>query len=79
MIQLCGSAEKERGTKMIAFDKFIIDDSGPIYAQIVRYVKRGIVAGNIGNGEEMPRETSSFLAFGCESQYDSEGISDPGR
>lgn len=63
MIQLCGSAEKERGTKMIAFDKFIIDDSGPIYAQIVRYVKRGIVAGNIGNGEEMPsrRVLSSLL------------------
>ena len=48
---------------MIAFDKFIIDDSGPIYAQIVRYVKRGIVAGNIGNGEEMPsrRVLSSLL------------------
>lgn len=48
---------------MIAFDKFIMDDSGPIYAQIVRYVKRGIVAGNIGNGEEMPsrRVLSSLL------------------
>ena len=63
MIQLCGSAEKERGTKMIAFDKFIMDDSGPIYAQIIRYVKRGIVAGNIGDGDEMPsrRVLSSLL------------------
>ena len=48
---------------MIAFDKFIMDDSGPIYAQIVRYVKRGIVAGNISDGEEMAsrRVLSSLL------------------
>ena len=48
---------------MILFDKFIMDDSGPIYAQIIRYVKRGIVAGNIGDGDEMPsrRVLSSLL------------------
>ena len=40
-----------------------MDDSGPIYAQIIRYVKRGIVAGNIGDGDEMPsrRVLSSLL------------------
>ncbi len=40
-----------------------MDDSGPIYAQIVRYVKRGIVAGNIVDGDEMPsrRVLSSLL------------------
>ena len=48
---------------MILFDKFIMDDSGPIYAQIIRYVKRGIVAGNIGDGDEMlsRRVLSSLL------------------
>ena len=48
---------------MITFEKFIMDDSGPIYAQIVRYVKRGIVAGNIVDGDEMPsrRVLSSLL------------------
>ncbi|MBO4990721.1 MAG: GntR family transcriptional regulator [Firmicutes bacterium] len=39
---------------MITFEKFTMDDSGPIYGQIVRYVKRGIVAGRIENGDEMP-------------------------
>ena len=40
-----------------------MDDSGPIYAQIIRYVKRGIVAGNIVDGDEMPsrRVLSSLL------------------
>ena len=48
---------------MITFEKFIMDDSGPIYAQIVRYVKRGIEAGNIVDGDEMPsrRVLSSLL------------------
>lgn len=48
---------------MITFEKFIMDDSGPIYAQIIRYVKRGIVAGNIVDGDEMPsrRVLSSLL------------------
>ena len=48
---------------MIKFEMFIMDDSGPIYAQIVRYVKRGIVAGNIDDGDEMPsrRVLSSLL------------------
>ena len=39
---------------MITFEKFTMDDSGPIYGQIVRYVKRGIVAGRIEDGDELP-------------------------
>ena len=57
------SAGKTKVICMIMFDKFIMDDNGPIYAQIVRYVKRGIMAGNIVDGEEMPsrRVLSSLL------------------
>lgn len=39
---------------MISFEQFIMDDSGPIYLQIIGYIKRGIVAGTIQNGDEMP-------------------------
>ena len=38
---------------MISFEDFILEEDGPIYLQIIRYVKRGIVAGSIRNGEEM--------------------------
>ena len=38
---------------MISFEDFILEDNGPIYLQIIRYVKRGIVSGSIANGEEM--------------------------
>ena len=57
------SAGKAKVIYMIKFDKFIMDDNGPIYAQIVRYVKRGIMAGNSVDGEEMPsrRVLSSLL------------------
>ena len=39
---------------MISFEQFLMDDSGPIYLQIIGYIKRGIVAGTIQNGDEMP-------------------------
>ncbi len=39
---------------MISFEHFIMDDSSPIYLQIIGYIKRGIVAGTILNGDEMP-------------------------
>ena len=39
---------------MISFDAFVLEDNVPIYLQIVGYIKRGIVAGTIENGEEMP-------------------------
>lgn len=39
---------------MISFDGFVLEDNVPIYLQIIGYVKRGIVAGTIRNGDEMP-------------------------
>lgn len=39
---------------MISFDNFIIRDDIPIYLQILRHVKRGIVAGVVVNGDELP-------------------------
>lgn len=38
---------------MISFEDFKLEDDSPIYWQIIRYVKRGIVSGRIVNGEEM--------------------------
>ena len=39
---------------MVSFEGFILEDTGPIYLQIIRYVKQGIAAGNIGDKEEIP-------------------------
>ena len=39
--------------KIISFEDFILEDDSPIYMQIIRYVKRGIVSGVIQNGDEM--------------------------
>ena len=40
---------------MISFDGFVLrDDDGPIYQQILLFVKRGIIAGTIQNGDELP-------------------------
>ena len=39
---------------MISFDAFVLEDNVPIYLQIVGYIKRGIGAGTIENGAEMP-------------------------
>lgn len=39
---------------MISFDKFIIRDDIPIYLQILRHIKRGIVSGAVINGDELP-------------------------
>ena len=39
---------------MISFEQFLMDDSGPIYLQIICYIKSGIVAGTIRDGDEMP-------------------------
>ena len=47
---------------MVSFEKFIPGD-GPIYQQIVLYIKREISAGNICSDDEMPsrRVLSSLL------------------
>lgn len=39
---------------MISFEEFVLGDDGPIYLQLIRYVKQGIAAGTIGNQEEVP-------------------------
>ncbi len=39
---------------MITFDDFKASGGMPIYLQILFYVKRGIVAGTITDGEELP-------------------------
>ena len=39
---------------MISFDNFIMMDTSPIYLQILLYIKRGIVAGTICYGDELP-------------------------
>lgn len=48
---------------MISFEGFMIDGHSPIYAQLVRFIKSGVAAGTIQNGDEIPsrRELSALL------------------
>lgn len=39
---------------MVSFENFIIDGASPIYLQILLHIKRGVVAGIISDGEELP-------------------------
>lgn len=39
---------------MISFEHFLVEDGIPIYMQIIRHIKQGIVAGTIRNQDEMP-------------------------
>lgn len=39
---------------MISFERFLLEGGVPIYLQILLYIKRGIVAGTICHGEELP-------------------------
>ena len=39
---------------MISFDSFIAQDGIPIYLQIVKHIKSGIVSGTVINGDEVP-------------------------
>ena len=39
---------------MVSFDNFIIDGSGPIYAQMISFIKHGVAAGTVRDGDEMP-------------------------
>lgn len=47
----------------LQFDSFIIDDLSPIYLQIVEFIKKSIVTGDLKMGEKLPsvREMSSLL------------------
>ncbi len=48
---------------MIDFAGFIQTEGQPIYLQIMRYIKQGLAAGTIADGEELPsrRALSAFL------------------
>ncbi len=39
---------------MISFDSFKMEDGSPIYQQILIYIKRGVSAGTVTDGEELP-------------------------
>ena len=39
---------------MISFEGLQMTDTSPIYMQILQYIKRGIIAGTIVDGDELP-------------------------
>lgn len=39
---------------MISFSEFSMQDGSPIYQQILLYIKRGVIAGTITDGDELP-------------------------
>ena len=39
---------------MISLEHFVMQEGSPIYMQILLYIKRGIIAGIIKDGEELP-------------------------
>ena len=39
---------------MISFENFIIEGDSPIYMQILRHIKMGVVAGTVVDGDELP-------------------------
>ena len=39
---------------MISFEQFRMEEGSPIYLQILRYIKRGVIAGQIEDGDELP-------------------------
>lgn len=51
------------GDSMISFAAYKSEEGIPIYLQIVRYIKRGIIAGTVVDGDEVPsrRFLSSLL------------------
>ena len=50
---------------MITFEHFKLEEGTPIYQQILLYIKRGIIAGSIGSGDELPsrRMMSALLGI----------------
>lgn len=62
VIQLCFKNQKGC-IILISFDNFITQEGIPIYLQIVKHIKSGIVSGTIKNGDEVPsrRVLSSLL------------------
>lgn len=40
---------------VISFENFVLkNDDGPIYQQILLFIKRGVIAGSIQDGDELP-------------------------
>ncbi len=39
---------------MISFDSFVMEDGMPIYLQILLFLKRGVIAGTVADGDELP-------------------------
>ena len=39
---------------MVSFEDFKMTEGSPIYVQILRHIKRGVVAGTIRDGDELP-------------------------
>lgn len=39
---------------MISFESFVMENGIPIYLQILLFIKRGIIAGTIVDGDELP-------------------------
>ncbi len=56
--------ERVRVDNMISFEGFSAREGSPIYIQIILYIKRGVVAGTIKDGDELPsrRMLSSLLS-----------------
>ena len=48
---------------LVSFDRFSLAEGSPIYSQIIRFIKAGIVAGTIADGDEFPsrRALSALL------------------
>ena len=48
---------------MISFEGFHMEDGSPIYLQIILYLKRGMVAGRVADGDALPsrRNLSALL------------------
>lgn len=41
-------------TALVSFDDFKVTEGSPLYVQILRHIKRGIVAGTVRDGDELP-------------------------
>lgn len=49
---------------MCGFEGFVPVDGLPIYLQIIRYVERGVVAGSIAHGDELPSRRTLSAQLG---------------
>ena len=45
---------------MIDFAGFVQTEGQPIYLQIMRYIKQGLAAGTIADGEELPSRQAAM-------------------